>query len=61
MKRYELLVRVASGISVRTIVYASSSYEAKMLGEAQYGQGNVMDYTELNDLSAGSAYVSLNT
>ena len=49
MKRYVLLVRVASGISVRTIIYASSSYEAKMLGEAQYGQGNVMDYTELND------------
>jgi hypothetical protein len=49
MKRFELLVRVGSGISVRTIIYASSPYEAKMLGEAQYGQGNVLDYTELND------------
>jgi hypothetical protein len=49
MKRFELLVRVASGISARTIVYASSPYEAKMLGEAQYGQGSVLDYIELND------------
>jgi hypothetical protein len=49
MKRFELLVRVGSGISVRTIVYASTPYEAKMLGEAQYGQGNVLNYTELGE------------
>lgn len=47
MKRYELLVRVASSITSRTMIYASSAYEAKMLGEAQYGQGNILNWTEL--------------
>jgi hypothetical protein len=49
LKRYELLVRVASGVTSRTIVYASNAYEAKMLGEAQFGQGNILNWTELPD------------
>jgi hypothetical protein len=49
LNRYELLVRVASGVTSRTIIFASNAYEAKMLGEAQYGQGNILNWTELSD------------
>ncbi len=49
MKRYELLVRIGSGMTARTIIHASNAIEAKMLGEAQYGHGNVLNYTELHD------------
>lgn len=49
MKRYELLVQIASGVTARTIIFASSAYEAKSLGEAQYGQGKILNYTELQD------------
>jgi hypothetical protein len=37
----------ASGVTSRTIIYASNAYEAKMLGEAQYSQGNILNWTEL--------------
>jgi hypothetical protein len=49
LKRYELLVRVASGVTSRTIIFASNAYEAKTLGEMQYGQGNILNWTELLD------------
>jgi len=49
LKRYELLVRIGSCMSARTFLYASNDYEAKRLGELQYGQGNVLNYTALPD------------
>ena len=49
MKRWQLWVRVQGGSTAHTIVFASNAFEAKMLGEAQYGIGNVLNYTELSD------------
>jgi hypothetical protein len=49
MKRWQLWVRVSPSQKVHTIVFASNAYEAKLLGEAQYGHGNVLNYTEMCD------------
>ncbi len=49
MKRWQLWVRVSLTQTVHTIIYASNEIEAKLIGEAQYGNGNVLNYTELTD------------
>ena len=49
MKRWQLWVRVSLTQTAHTIVFASNAYEAKLLGEVQYGHGNVLNYTELCD------------
>lgn len=49
MKRWQLWVRVSPSQTVHTIVFASNAYEAMLLGEAQYGYGNVLNYTEMCD------------
>ena len=45
MYRYKLWVRINEFQTVNTIVYAENDLAAKMLGEAQYGVGNVLNYT----------------
>ena len=47
MKTYKLWVRINSLQTANTIVYAENAYTAKQLGEAQYGVGNVLNYTEV--------------
>jgi hypothetical protein len=47
MKTYKLWVRISQTQTANTIVYAENSLLAKQLGEAQYGVGNVLNYTEL--------------
>jgi hypothetical protein len=49
MYKYQLWVRINSYQTAHTIVYASNDFEAKQLGEAQYGVGNVLNYTRLDD------------
>ena len=49
MKRWQLWVRVANGATAHTIVFASNAFDARSLGEAQYGAGNVLNFTELSD------------
>lgn len=49
MKRWQLWVRVSSTQTAHTIVFAENAHEAKLLGEAQYGVGNVLNYTEMCD------------
>jgi hypothetical protein len=49
MKRYQLWVRISTTQTANTIVAAENSLEAKRLGEAQYGIGNVLNYIEIND------------
>ena len=45
MYKYKLWVRINELQTVNTIVYAENDLAAKMLGEAQYGVGNVLNYT----------------
>jgi len=49
MKRYKLWVRINVYQTAHTIVFADNAYTAKQLGEAQYGVGNVLNYTEVSD------------
>lgn len=49
MYKYQLWVRINDYQTANTIVYASNDYEAKLLGEAQYGQGNVLNYTRIDE------------
>lgn len=49
MKQYKLWVRINESQTTFTLVYAESAYAAKQLGEAQYGVGNVLNYTEVSN------------
>ena len=49
MKQYRLWVRINQTQTADTIVYAENAYMAKQLGEAQYGVGNVLNYTEVGE------------
>jgi hypothetical protein len=46
MYKYKLWVRVNEYQTAFTIVFAENDYAAKLLGEAQYGIGNVLSYTK---------------
>ena len=48
MKTYKLWVRINQTQTANTIVFAENAYTAKQLGEAQYGVGNVLNYTEVS-------------
>lgn len=49
MYKYQLWVRINSYQTTNTIVHADNDYAARQLGEAQYGVGNVLNYTRIND------------
>lgn len=48
MYKYKLWVRLNDLQTAETIVFANNDYEAKLLGEASYGIGNVLNYTRLD-------------
>jgi hypothetical protein len=49
MYKFQLWVRINEYQTAHTIVWASNAYEAKLLGEAQYGVGNVLNYTQIEE------------
>jgi hypothetical protein len=48
MKQYKLWVRINITQTANTLIYAENALLAKQLGEAQYGVGNVLNYTEVS-------------
>ena len=44
MTRYKLWVRLNDIQTAYTYIYAENDYTALMLGQAQYGVGNVLGY-----------------
>jgi hypothetical protein len=48
MKQYRLWVRLHNGTTINTIVTAESDYAAKLIGEAQFGKGMVLNYTRVS-------------
>lgn len=48
MSKYKLWVRINDFQTVETIIWANNDYEAKLLGEAQFGVGNVLSYTKVD-------------
>lgn len=49
MTRFQLWVRLSVTQTTHTIVFAVNAIDAKLLGEAQFGKGNVLNYTEVLD------------
>jgi hypothetical protein len=47
MYQYQLWVRINQTQTANTVVWAENDYAAKQLGEAQYGQGNVLNYSRI--------------
>lgn len=48
MYKYKLWVRINEYQTAETIIWANNDYDAKLLGEAQYGQGNILNYTRID-------------
>lgn len=49
MYKYAIWVRINDYQTANTFVWANNDWEAKMLAEAQYGQGNVLNYTRIDE------------
>jgi hypothetical protein len=55
MNKYNVWVRISNyGQTTNVIIHANNDYEAKLIAEAQYGQGNVLGYTLINENSFGT-------
>jgi len=48
MYKYQLWVRINQTQTANTVVFADNDYTAKQLGEAQYGAGNVLNYSRID-------------
>lgn len=48
MYQYAILIRINNYQTANTTVYADNDHQAKMLAEAQYGQGTVLNYTRMS-------------
>ncbi len=49
MKQYKLWIRLNQIRTTYTMLFASNDLEAKALGEAQFGIGNVLGYWRMTD------------
>lgn len=48
MYKYQLWIRIDAYSTAHTYVWADNDWAAKALGEAQYGVGNVLNYTRID-------------
>lgn len=48
MYKYQLWVRINPLQTVHTFIWATDDLQAKMIAEAQYGAGNVLNYTRVD-------------
>jgi hypothetical protein len=48
MYKYQLWVRINQTQTANTVVFADNDYTARQLGEAQYGAGNVLNYSRID-------------
>jgi hypothetical protein len=49
MQTFELWVRLSPYQTTVIRIQARTAYDAKLIGEAQFGAGNVLNYTQVND------------
>ena len=49
MGKYLVWVRINPTQTIHTFVYAENDYSAKLIAERQYGAGNVLNYTRVED------------
>jgi hypothetical protein len=45
MHKYLIWAKISETQSINTFVWASNAYDAKLIAEAQFGVGNVLNYT----------------
>ena len=45
MYQYRVWVRINSYQTANATIWADNDYQCKLLAEAQYGQGNILNYT----------------
>lgn len=48
MNTYEVWVRLNQYQTAHVRIQANNNHEVKMIAEAQYGQGNVLNWTQVN-------------
>jgi hypothetical protein len=48
MYKYQLWVRLSSTQTTNTVVWADGDSQARLIGESQYGAGNVLNYTRID-------------
>ena len=48
MYKYQVWVRLNPYQTAHAIVWADNDFDAKMLAEAQYGAGQVLNYTRID-------------
>ena len=48
MYQFRLWVRLNPYQTANVVVSANNDWEAKLLGESMYGQGNVLNYTKID-------------
>jgi hypothetical protein len=49
MYQYRIWIRINQLQTIHTTIMANNDIEAKLLAEAQYGQGNVLGYNRIYD------------
>jgi hypothetical protein len=49
MYKWNVWVQIGNGQTANTIVYAADQNSAKKLAEAQFGVGNVLNYTRIDE------------
>jgi hypothetical protein len=48
MYKYAIWARISAYQTVNTVIFADNDYAAKQIAEAQFGTGNVLNYTRIN-------------
>lgn len=49
MYAYQVWIRINPYQTANIVIRAGNDYEAKILAEAQYGSGNVLNYTRIHE------------
>ena len=49
MKKYRVWVRLNAYQTAEVFVHATHDWNAKLIAEAQYGKGNVLNYTLVDE------------
>lgn len=49
MYKYQLWIKVNDYQTIHAYIWADDDYSAKLLAEAQYGFGNVLNYTRISE------------
>ena len=49
MYKYQVLIKLNSQQTAHTFVWADNDLDAKLLAEAQYGIGNVLHWTQVDN------------